>query len=97
VLIENRSRNTLENAREVRNLLGAKRIILVTSAFHMKRAAGMFTKQGFIVIPAPVDYRSESRAASWTNLFPRSEYLHTSSRALAEYLSLTWYRLHSGL
>lgn len=93
IIIENKSRNTWENARGVRAILDKHNIILVTSAFHMKRAAAMFKKQGFLVIPAPTGYRSESRTASWTNLLPRSEHLEISSRAIGEYLSLAWYRI----
>jgi uncharacterized SAM-binding protein YcdF (DUF218 family) len=53
IIVENRSRNTLENSREVRKLLKGNRIILATSAYYMKRAVAMFTKQGFKVTPAP--------------------------------------------
>ncbi len=97
VLTESRSRNTRENARAVRELLDRSEIILVTSAFHMKRAAALFTKQGFSVRPAPTDYRSQTRTSSWTNLIPGSGHLETSSRAIAEYLSTAWYRLAGAL
>ena len=32
---------------------------LVTSAFHMPRAVGVFRKSGIAVVPIPVDYRSD--------------------------------------
>ena len=35
----------------------SKRIILVTSAYHMFRAKRLFEKQGFIVISCKVDYK----------------------------------------
>ncbi len=35
----------------------SKRIILVTSAFHMYRAKRLFEKQGFVVIPYKIDYK----------------------------------------
>ncbi len=53
IIIENKAKNTLESAVAVKTMFTGKRIILVTSAQHMKRAAGMFVKQGFDVIPAP--------------------------------------------
>lgn len=93
IIIENTSRNTWENAVQVRRLLGARSIILVTSAFHMKRATGMFRKQGFTVLPAPTGYLSQTRPPSWTNLIPRARYLDISSVAISEYLSLSWYGL----
>ena len=91
LVIENRSRNTWENAEQVKGLVSGRTIILVTSAFHLKRAAGMFRKQGFSVIPAPAAYKSASRPFSITALLPRTGALDTSSTALAEYLSLAWY------
>lgn len=93
ILTESRSRNTLENARSTRNLIAGRTIILVTSAFHMKRAAAMFSKAGFEVIPAPVGHRSQTRPISPANLLPETGHLLTSSIAISEYLSLAWYSL----
>jgi len=91
IVIENQSRNTWENAQQVRKLLPGKTIVLVTSAFHMKRSTGMFRKQGFTVIPAPAGYKSQTRPFSITLLIPGAGSLDTSSTALSEYLSLAWY------
>jgi len=50
--------NTAEEAVAVKELISpSKRIILVTSAYHMYRAKKVFEKQGFIVIPYKVDYK----------------------------------------
>lgn len=97
LLLDSSSRNTLENAAEVRKLLSRNRIVLVTSAFHMRRAAALFRRQGFEVLPAPAAFRAETRPASLTNLLPRASALDTSSVALAERLSLAWYRLTGAL
>lgn len=97
IVIENRSRNTLENARFVRELLQERTIVLVTSASHMRRAAAFFRKQGFTVIPAPTGYCSGSRPASWTNLLPRAGSLDASARAIAEQASYGWYSLRGDL
>ncbi len=91
LVIENRSRNTWESAQQVGALLPGQTIILVTSAFHMKRSAGMFRKQGFTVLPAPAGYKSQTRPFSITCLIPSAEALNTSATALSEYLSLAWY------
>jgi uncharacterized SAM-binding protein YcdF (DUF218 family) len=61
VIVENRSRNTLENAREVRKILKGKRIILATSAYYMRRAVAMSRRQGFTVIPSPTFYLVQTR------------------------------------
>lgn len=60
ILIENRSRNTLENAAFSKSVLNAQHLqppfILVTSAFHMRRSLGIFKRAGLDVIPYPCNY-----------------------------------------
>jgi uncharacterized SAM-binding protein YcdF (DUF218 family) len=52
--------NTADEAVAVKELISpSKRIILVTSAYHMYRAKRLFEKQGIKVIPYKVDYKSE--------------------------------------
>jgi uncharacterized SAM-binding protein YcdF (DUF218 family) len=61
ILIEDRSRTTAENAifsREVAEPGEGERWLLVTSAWHMPRAVGVFEKVGFPVTPYPVDFRT---------------------------------------
>jgi uncharacterized SAM-binding protein YcdF (DUF218 family) len=61
LILEGRSRNTYENALFTRELVDPKpgeRWYLVTSAYHMPRAMGLFRKAGFDVIAYPVDYRT---------------------------------------
>ncbi len=61
LILENKSRNTYENAIFTRDLVkpaAGERWYLVTSAFHMPRAIGLFRKAGFEVIAYPVDYRT---------------------------------------
>ncbi len=56
------SRNTYENAVNTTAILKRENLgpcLLVTSAFHMPRAVGMFRKVGGAVIPWPTDYRAE--------------------------------------
>ena len=51
--------NTADEAVAVKELISpSKRIILVTSAFHMYRAKKLFEKQGFEVIAYKVDYKA---------------------------------------
>jgi uncharacterized SAM-binding protein YcdF (DUF218 family) len=61
LIIERRSRNTQENAEFSKAIAAPKsgeRWLLVTSAFHMPRAVGLFRKAGFVVEPYPVDWRT---------------------------------------
>jgi len=91
IVIENKSRNTLESAKAVRGLLKGNRIILVTSAFHMKRSVALFKKQGFDVVPAPTGYLALNRPVSRYSYIPSAVGLSTSSVALSEYISFAWY------
>jgi uncharacterized SAM-binding protein YcdF (DUF218 family) len=97
IRVESSARNTLESAKEVKRLLTSTRIILVTSAFHMKRAVAFFKKQGFEVVPAPVGYRAEQRKLTGYSFIPHLDDLSSSSAALSEYLSYGWYSMWGDL
>jgi uncharacterized SAM-binding protein YcdF (DUF218 family) len=61
IIVENRSRNTVENAVFSKELAAPKpgeRWLLVTSAYHMPRAMGVFRQVGFAVEAYPVDWRT---------------------------------------
>ena len=61
ILVEDRSRTTSENAiysRELAKPREGERWLLVTSAWHMPRAVGVFEKAAFPVTPYPVDFRT---------------------------------------
>jgi uncharacterized SAM-binding protein YcdF (DUF218 family) len=63
--MERRSRNTRENAEFSKALAAPKsgeRWLLVTSAYHMPRAVGLFRKAGFDVEAYPVDWRVGERS-----------------------------------
>ncbi len=64
VTLENRARNTYENALFTKELVQPKpgeRWLLVTSAGHMPRAIGCFRRVGFPVEAYPVDWHSAGR------------------------------------
>jgi len=83
VIVENKSRNTLESAGALRSIIKGNNIVLVTSASHMKRAAAIFTKQGFHVVTAPSGYDYEKKILSFYSFIPRASNLHASSAALS--------------
>ncbi len=61
IVFESESRNTAENVSLSKALVKPaprENWILVTSAFHMPRAVGIFCKSGWPVIPYPVDHRT---------------------------------------
>ena len=68
LLLEARSRNTHENALYTKQLLAdypeIKSLVLVTSAFHQRRAMGCFEKVGLRPVAFPAGYRSSDRLAT---------------------------------
>jgi uncharacterized SAM-binding protein YcdF (DUF218 family) len=94
--IESTSTNTHENAAFSAAMLKREkrsRILLVTSGFHMPRAAAAFTKQGLQVIPAPAydPVYPSWQAHPW---WPKRAALRLSGRCLREYVGMWWYRVH---
>jgi uncharacterized SAM-binding protein YcdF (DUF218 family) len=93
ILIEDRSRDTYENAvysKAVANPRPGQTWLLVTSANHMPRAVGCFRHVGFDVMPYPVDYNSGTNALFSGNF---ASDLHTLGWATHEWLGLVAYRL----
>ena len=90
--------NTAEEAAAIRQLLPARaRVLLVTSAFHMRRAQRLFERQGLKVLPFPVDFQARGRWAGplWrdpSQWLPSARALDDSSRALRELLGRLVYR-----
>jgi uncharacterized SAM-binding protein YcdF (DUF218 family) len=74
VLIENRSRNTIENAAFSKIILNKSHLqppyILVTSAFHMRRSLNIFKKTKLDVIPYPCNYMAGENNISLDGLIP---------------------------
>lgn len=92
---ENRSLNTLGNARLSRELLareGIDRILLVTHAWHMPRARLAFEHAGFSVIAAPTVHSTRHRLRL-TDLLPDAGALRDSALVCHEVIGLVWYRV----
>lgn len=97
ILLEERSATTSENASEMARLLGARgvrRVLLVTSSLHMRRAIASFRAQGLEPIPSPCDAlvagRGPATALDW---LPRPDALDRTHRAMKELLALAVYRV----
>jgi uncharacterized SAM-binding protein YcdF (DUF218 family) len=98
VVLEERSRNTRENAlytAEVLQAQGIGPVLLVTSALHMPRALATFQAAGVDAIPAATDFEVIQRPRVLLDWLPDAEALAASTRALKEYLGLWVYR-HRG-
>ncbi|MBN2777010.1 MAG: YdcF family protein [Bacteroidales bacterium] len=78
--IESLSKNTYENAFESAKILNPKEnqntYLLITSAYHMRRAAACFSKQGFVFDTYVTDRYSGNRKFTLDQIFvPKSEVL----------------------
>ena len=97
--------NTAQEAVAIRQLLQGSdpaihspRVLLVTSAFHMRRAQRLFERQGLNVVPFPVDFQGRGQWVGpiWrdpTQWLPTAAALDGSSRALRELLGRLVYRV----
>ena len=93
LILETFSRNTWENARETM-ILGFEKIVLVTSAYHVKRSVYCFNRQGVSVIAAPTDYKCDrGRKYNFFSFMPTISSLYNSYLALHEYIGLLIYRV----
>jgi uncharacterized SAM-binding protein YcdF (DUF218 family) len=96
ITLETRSRNTDENARFTAAIVHPQpdqRWLIVTSAYHMPRAMGLFRKAGFNAVADPVDYRTAGGRADWR---PNSNLPHglvLFDLAVHEWIGLVAYRL----
>jgi len=90
IILENQSRNTRENAVFSLGILkdqNAKSIILVTSAFHMKRSMREFSNKGLEVTAFPTDYRTlQEGLSNWDTYIPSVGALDTSTIAIKEWV-----------
>ena len=90
--------NTEQEAREVGKMLAVasgerKKIILVTSAFHIKRAEMLFAKTGLEIFAYPVDFKSAQTALTPMSFLPNVSALGTTDAAIRESLGLVFYKL----
>jgi len=95
VFYENAAKNTWQNAANMQQILqrkNIKKIILVTTAWHMPRAVHIFKQQGLAVIPAPCAFVAKKSAYDLLSFLPKAGRLKDSSDALHEYMGILWYQ-----
>lgn len=97
VLIDTVSRNTYENAVESKKIVeskGVKSLIIITSAWHMRRAEACFKKVGLNVDVHPIDgiYRKQNYNPSNT-IIPDTENISRWEILLHEIVGIIIYKL----
>ena len=102
VVLENKAVNTEENAKFVRDILAAKntkcaKVLLVTSACHMKRSLYMFQKYAPEIecIPAATDYQTlpwKDEPFKWRHLLPDIGAFARNNAFIHEYIGYYGYK-----
>lgn len=94
IALEILSKNTVEQARIIRDMAGNDSLILVTSAAHMPRAMRLFSSQGMKCLAAPTDHLLKKRQMfNPSRLFPDAENLRKADRGWHERLGLLYARV----
>jgi uncharacterized SAM-binding protein YcdF (DUF218 family) len=94
VLLESTSANTYQNATNTAEVVkgrGIDRVLLVTSALHMRRALATFRAAGVEAVPAATDYRVVEGQTTVLDLFPSAGALDGSTAAIREYVGYIVY------
>ncbi|ENM5776338.1 envelope biogenesis factor ElyC [Vibrio mimicus] len=93
ILLET-AKDTWEEARQAAAFVQQKRMVLVTSASHMKRAMREFESAGLTPIPAPTNYLGHLNIAQpWDKYIPKARYLEQTEQYWYETLGLLWQKL----
>lgn len=96
---EVKSETTAENAIYSAGMLkeaGIIRVVLVTHAWHMKRAQAAFAANGMTVIPAPTAFYRPPRENMLRQLLPSMAAFRMSGYAIHEIVGSLWYAARYG-
>lgn len=96
--LERESSTTWQNATNSAEILlpqGFDTVVLVTEAYHMRRAAMLYEWAGFNVLPAPTLLEPLFPWNDWKFWMPEANALERSALVVHETLGLLWYRLVS--
>ena len=94
--VEDQARNTAENAIFSAAILhreGVERVILVTQAWHLKRAMPLFEQQDLRVLAAPTVFEGTADGSTIGDYLPSASALLESYNALHEFVGIGWYAL----
>jgi uncharacterized SAM-binding protein YcdF (DUF218 family) len=96
IITEAKSIDTYENAQYVKEIADRyqlKKIVLITSAAHMKRSYLLFNKRFKEIVPYPTDYRTSRGSYDVLSFLPNTWSLGLVEIAVKEYLGILFYRL----
>ena len=96
IITESKSIDTYENALFVKEIADARnisRIVLVTSAYHMKRSRLLFGRHFREIIPYPAGYLTSRIGYDALSFLPSAAALADLSLAIKEYMGIAFYRI----
>ena len=94
ILVTSDVQNTEQEAVAVRGILKNKqKIILVTSAFHMTRALSVFERNGFKVVPYPVDFKVSEQSITLMSFLPHAGGMGQTDLAIRELIGIAFYKI----
>lgn len=95
IITEAESKDTKDEARIIRGIVGNNLFVLVTSASHMPRSMAMFKRFGMDPIPAPTGHniKKSQGTRSPGSFFPKASNLRKAEKTVYEYLGIIWAKL----
>lgn len=96
VLLTTTVENTYQEALAVKKIMrdkNLKTILLITSAYHMKRAKYIFDSVGIDAIPYATDFTAKGKQLYWDSLIPNAQAFGKFSRGLRELLGRIYYQV----
>ncbi|MFN4144650.1 MAG: YdcF family protein [Runella sp.] len=97
IVQESKSKNTRENAlfsaKILREQFKTNECMLITSAFHLRRAVGCFDKVGITTTPYPAQFLQQDLEIWFDKLFPSEEFLHIFYTIWHEMIGYVVYKL----
>ena len=96
LILESSSKDTKDQARLIKEIVGKDSFVMVTSASHMPRSMALFEKQGMKPIPAPTGYGVKQRQRPRPGMFfSGASALRKAEIAFHEYLGMAWAKMRS--
>lgn len=94
IIILGSEKDTIDEAKSIKNIVKNNEVILITSAMHLHRATIIFKKSKIKTISIPADFYTNN-----TGYFslPKISYLQQSNAAIHEYLGIAWLKLKDSM
>lgn len=96
IFLEERSRNTKENAIYTKEMMREKNYtkgVIITSASHMTRSMKVFEEEGFQFYPVPCGFIGHTKIVGIQNFIPNYLTLKNTFTVLWEYFGMVYYKI----